>query len=74
MRPSLRHAIGERRHVRRIHGAHRSPVAPEPNRSSGGEAAAWSDQASYACPCGYLFAAAVTTTVRCPHCGSEQAW
>jgi hypothetical protein len=32
------------------------------------------DQASYACPCGYLFSAAVSTTVACPHCGTDQAW
>jgi hypothetical protein len=24
--------------------------------------------------CGYAFTAAVTTSVGCPHCGSEQAW
>lgn len=32
------------------------------------------DQAVYTCGCGYLFSAAVTTTVVCPHCGSDQAW
>ena len=32
------------------------------------------DRASYTCACGYVFAAAVTTTVACPHCGDAQAW
>jgi hypothetical protein len=32
------------------------------------------DRASYTCQCGYVFAAAVTTTVACPHCGDTQAW
>jgi hypothetical protein len=38
------------------------------------EAGGPTDLASYACPCGYLFAAAVSTTVECPHCGTGQAW
>jgi len=32
------------------------------------------DRASYTCQCGYLFSAAVSTTVSCPHCGTDQAW
>jgi hypothetical protein len=32
------------------------------------------DRASYTCACGYLFSAAVSTTVACPHCGADQAW
>jgi hypothetical protein len=32
------------------------------------------DNASYACACGFVFAASVSTTVRCPHCGASQAW
>jgi len=24
--------------------------------------------------CGYAFKAAVTTSVDCPHCGTQQAW
>jgi len=30
--------------------------------------------ASYVCLCGFAFAAAVSTSVRCPHCGEPQAW
>jgi hypothetical protein len=32
------------------------------------------DNASYTCSCGFVFAASVSTTVRCPHCGASQAW
>jgi hypothetical protein len=32
------------------------------------------DVAVYTCCCGYLFSAAVSTTVSCPHCGTDQAW
>jgi len=32
------------------------------------------DRALYACRCGFAFKAAVTTSVGCPHCGTEQAW
>ena len=32
------------------------------------------DLAVYTCGCGYLFSAPVSTTVRCPHCGGDQAW
>ncbi len=45
-------------------------IAAQRVREAGGP----SDLASYACQCGYLFAAAVSTTVECPHCGTSQAW
>ena len=32
------------------------------------------DLAAYCCSCGYVFEAAVTTTVGCPNCGDTQAW
>jgi hypothetical protein len=32
------------------------------------------DVAVYTCCCGYLFSAAVSTSVSCPHCGTDQAW
>jgi hypothetical protein len=32
------------------------------------------DEASYSCACGYVFAASVSTSVCCPHCGARQAW
>jgi hypothetical protein len=32
------------------------------------------DQALYTCQCGFAFEASVSTSVDCPHCGTEQAW
>jgi hypothetical protein len=32
------------------------------------------DRALYSCMCGFAFKASVTTSVGCPHCGTEQAW
>lgn len=32
------------------------------------------DRAAYCCACGYVFEAAVSTSVGCPHCGDTQAW
>ena len=32
------------------------------------------DRALYSCMCGYAFTAPVSTSVGCPHCGTEQAW
>lgn len=32
------------------------------------------DLASYSCGCGMVFSASVSTSVSCPHCGTEQAW
>ena len=46
-----------------------SPATRDARRGGGPE-----DRALYACMCGYAFRAAVTTSVDCPHCGTEQAW
>ena len=40
------------------------------SRASGGPI----DNAQYTCSCGYVFSAAVSTSVTCPHCGTSQAW
>jgi hypothetical protein len=82
MRTSLPHNLRERRRSR--HDQHRreaqrqSPSAPARVadlavarvRSAGGPI----DEASYACACGFVFRAPVSTTVDCPHCHAEQAW
>lgn len=39
-------------------------------RASGGP----EDRAFYTCECGYAFEASVSTSVSCPHCGTDQAW
>jgi hypothetical protein len=49
--------------------AHESPETSAARRGGGPE-----DRALYACMCGFAFKAAVTTSVGCPHCGTEQAW
>lgn len=52
--------------------SHRRPpaTAKEQAKRAGGP----QDHAFYACDCGYAFTAAVTTSVGCPHCGTNQAW
>ncbi len=80
MRPSLLNPRGQRRPSRRQHqrratsagepAARASDPAVERVRQAGGPM----DQASYACACGCLFSASVSTSVNCPHCGADQAW
>ncbi len=53
---------------------HDLTAQPDPAVQRVREAGGPVDQASYTCACGYLFLAAVSTTVTCPHCGSGQAW
>lgn len=81
MRTRLLHPLGGPRRPRRG-GAQAPPtrasrpiphtcdLAVERVREAGGPL----DEASYTCHCGYLFSAAVSATVVCPHCGSDQAW
>jgi hypothetical protein len=82
-RPSLLHLPGER-HSHRRRRAHATsvsvsvaePVAHmhDPDLQRVREAGGPLDHASYACACGYVFDAAVSTSVGCPHCGCAQAW
>jgi len=80
MRPSLLHPLGERRHQRRqrrgraTRRLRRGHLAPDPAVQRAREAGGPVDMACYACECGYLFVASVSTTVSCPHCGAGQAW
>jgi hypothetical protein len=80
MRTRLLHPIGERQHRPRRRGRRVArevePIARpcDPAVQRVREAGGPVDQASYTCECGYLFRAAVSTTVSCPHCGSDQAW
>jgi hypothetical protein len=69
--------LPRRRSSRPARTARRAPEPPAPEppeardaRRGGGP----QDQALYSCMCGYAFKAAVTTSVGCPHCGTEQAW
>jgi hypothetical protein len=75
----------ERRHRRRRTSSEPSASTPRRSHVGGGgscdpavarvrEAGGPVDEAAYSCECGYLFSAAVSTTVCCPHCGAGQAW
>ena len=60
-------------------GAVPKPGAPRPSRDSTSSRKrrlepATEDQAMYSCECGFIFQAAVSTSVGCPHCGGSQAW
>jgi len=74
-RPRRRPHRHERKHAAAPHETTSLPVK-KPDaalvrvRSAGGPI----DNASYTCACGFVFAASVSTTVRCPHCGACQAW
>jgi hypothetical protein len=50
--------------------AHAVDPAAQRVRDAGGPI----DEASYACHCGFVFRAPVSTTVVCPHCRATQAW
>ena len=50
------------------------PHVPDPDVQRVQEAGGPEDHASYSCACGYLFSADVSTSVVCPHCGTDQAW
>jgi rubrerythrin len=53
--------------------SHDRPTAPSA-RERNQRANISQDAALYACSCGYIFKAPVTTSVGCPHCGADQAW
>jgi hypothetical protein len=50
------------------------PVLADPAVQRARAAGGPNDRASYSCQCGFVFEAAVSTTVSCPHCGVGQAW
>jgi hypothetical protein len=64
--------LSQRRPLRAI--KRRSQSAVSPGRERNKRANVSEDAALYSCSCGYVFKAAVTTSVGCPHCGSAQAW
>lgn len=82
MRVRPKRSLITRRPDRSVHPAPRTaapnppaPAAQEHSherraRESGGPI----DNAQYSCGCGYVFQAAVSTSVACPHCGTGQAW
>ena len=58
-----------RRRLRKRSKAERDPGEDRTQRANVSQ-----DAALYTCSCGYIFKAAVTTSVGCPHCGTDQAW
>ncbi|HEY7830375.1 MAG TPA: hypothetical protein VIC06_07405 [Solirubrobacteraceae bacterium] len=64
--------------ARRRRAEHQQPLAvlarPDIAARKVREAGGPMDMASYGCLCGFVFAAAVSTSVECPHCGAPQAW
>ena len=69
--------LPKRRHARPTHSDRSAPRAepvPTPATDDARRGGGPEDRALYACMCGYAFHAAVTTSVDCPHCGTEQAW
>jgi hypothetical protein len=64
--------LPRRRTQRPIRSAPLTPEAAETRdaRRGGGP----EDHALYSCHCGYAFKAEVSTSVGCPHCGTNQAW
>lgn len=65
--PSLRRQRSERRETEHRHVV--SAAEARARRSGGPQ-----DEALYRCNCGYAFKAEVSTSVGCPHCGTDQAW
>lgn len=75
MRTRLPHSLPARRLRREIPPLRREPMraddpAVERVRDAGGPL----DEASYTCQCGFVFVAAVSTSVACPHCHAAQPW
>src|SRR4051812_47879934 len=56
------------------HGSAKGSAGASAGRERNKRANVSQDAALYSCSCGYVFKAAVTTSVGCPHCGSAQAW
>ena len=71
LRPSRRRRDESARQSRDRSVEPASPPDPEDrSRREGGP----QDAALFVCRCGSAFQAAVTASVRCPHCGEPQAW
>jgi hypothetical protein len=63
------------RRTRRLRVVRSSPPTPvSAARERNQRANRSQDAATYACGCGYVFTAPVSTSVDCPHCGADQAW
>ena len=68
--PTLSHRLGRDGHDGRSRARNAVLLTLARAKRSGGP----EDQALYSCECGYAFKAEVSTSVGCPHCGTNQAW
>jgi hypothetical protein len=66
--------LPKRRDTRPARKAPRAPAPESPETRAARRGGGPEDTALYSCMCGYAFKATVTTSVGCPHCGTEQAW
>ena len=80
MRVRPKRSIVTRRLDRSVHPVPRTAPEPveatseHPMQKRAKESGGPLDHAQYRCSCGYIFHAAVSTSVACPHCGTGQAW
>jgi hypothetical protein len=74
--PAMREVEALAPDAHRLHpnGEARLPPEPDVDACKVREAGGPLDMAAYVCLCGFAFAAAVSTSVECPHCGAKQAW
>jgi hypothetical protein len=63
---------GRRLHV--VPGPAPRPAPMHPAERRMRDAGGPDDRACYSCGCGFVFVAPVSTSVRCPHCDTQQAW
>jgi hypothetical protein len=66
--------IPKRRSTRPTREAPHAPAPESPETRAARRGGGPEDKALYSCMCGFAFKATVTTSVGCPHCGTEQAW
>jgi hypothetical protein len=70
-----RHKLpGSRRHLHVVPAPGPRPAPAHAAERRMRDAGGPDDRACYACACGFVFVAPVSTSVQCPHCESEQAW
>ncbi len=63
-----------RRRLHVVPAARPLPAPMHPAERRMRDAGGPDDRACYTCGCGFVFVAPVSTSVRCPHCDSAQAW
>lgn len=70
----LHHRLPTRRRLHVVPPPEPLPAPMHPAERRMRDAGGPDDRACYSCGCGFVFVAPVTTSVRCPHCETAQAW